>query len=160
MSIQRASAEIEKTIRKVFVWWKVFRCMPLQNPWRWQWRFWFLNASWLESWENYREFSIGIAQWLKRLWLTPWVLLARMPAPLTHSLPLHCSLRSRGPLRSFVRPLAHSLAPELIGKWFISMNRMHQFNDISNHSALLPLHKQWLPFSFPFSQENWFISPL
>ena len=31
----------------------------------------------------------------------------------------HCSLRSRTPLRSFVLSLAHSLAPELMGKRFI-----------------------------------------
>ena len=42
--------------------------------------------------------------------------LARSLAPLTHSLAPHCSLRSRAPLRPFVCSLAHSLAPELIGK--------------------------------------------
>ena len=36
--------------------------------------------------------------------------------PLTHSLVPHCSLRS------FVRSLAHSVAPELMEKRFISTN--------------------------------------
>ena len=35
--------------------------------------------------------------------------LTRPLAPLTHSLALHCSLRSRAPLRSFIRSLVHSL---------------------------------------------------
>ena len=43
-------------------------------------------------------------------------------APLTQSLAPHCSLRSRAPLRSFVRSLAHSLTPELMGKRFLSSN--------------------------------------
>ena len=47
--------------------------------------------------------------------------LARSLAPLSRLLPLHCSLRSRTPLRSFVLALAHSLAPQLMGKWFMSM---------------------------------------
>ena len=47
--------------------------------------------------------------------------LTRSLTPLTHSLAPHCSLRSRAPLRSFVRSLAHSLAPELMGKWFMSL---------------------------------------
>ena len=38
---------------------------------------------------------------------------ARTVAPLTHSFAPHCSLRSFG--RSFVRSLAHSLTPELLG---------------------------------------------
>ena len=42
--------------------------------------------------------------------------------PLTHSLVPHCSLRSRAPLRSFVRSLAHSVAPKLMEKRFISTN--------------------------------------
>ena len=41
---------------------------------------------------------------------------ARSLAPLTHSLAPYCSLRSRAPLRSFVRSLAHSLTPELVGE--------------------------------------------
>ena len=47
--------------------------------------------------------------------------LAHSLAPLTHSLALHCSLRSRAPLRSVVRSLAHTLAIELMGKRFMSM---------------------------------------
>ena len=43
-------------------------------------------------------------------------------APLTHSLAPHCSLRSRAPLRSFVRSLAHSLTPALMGKWFFFLH--------------------------------------
>ena len=46
---------------------------------------------------------------------------ARSLAPLTHSLATHSSLRSRAPLRSFVRSLAHLLTPELMGKWFLSI---------------------------------------
>ena len=41
--------------------------------------------------------------------------LARSLAPLTHSLAPHCSL-------------AHSLAPELMGKRFLSMKRMRHFS--------------------------------
>ena len=40
-------------------------------------------------------------------------------APLTRLLAPHCSLRSRAPLRSLVRSLAHSLAPELVGQRII-----------------------------------------
>ena len=43
------------------------------------------------------------------------------PHCLLHSLAPHCLLRSRAPLRSFVRSLAHSHSPELMGKWFFSM---------------------------------------
>ena len=51
--------------------------------------------------------------------------LARSLAPLTRSLAPHCSLRSRAPLRSLVRSLAHSLAPELVGQWniFVQFSR-------------------------------------
>ena len=38
-------------------------------------------------------------------------------APLTHSLARHCWLRLRAPLRSLVCSLAHSLTPQLVGKW-------------------------------------------
>ena len=48
--------------------------------------------------------------------------LARSLAPLTHSLAPHSSLRSRALPRSFVRSLAHSFAPELMGKEFMFMN--------------------------------------
>ena len=41
-------------------------------------------------------------------------------APLTHLLALHCSLRWRAPLCSFIHSPAHSLTPNLMGKW---MNR-------------------------------------
>ena len=57
--------------------------------------------------------------------------LARSLAPLTHSLAPHCSLCSRAPLRSF----AHSLASELMGKRFMSMNLMRRFHTISTHCA-------------------------
>ena len=40
--------------------------------------------------------------------------LIRSLAPHTHSLAPHCSLRSRAPLHSFVRSLAHSFAPPLV----------------------------------------------
>ena len=55
---------------------------------------------------------------------------ARLLAPLIHSLALHCSLCSRTPLRSFVCSLAHSITPELMGKWFMSMNWMRRFHII------------------------------
>ena len=50
---------------------------------------------------------------------------ARSLAPLTRLLAPHCSLRSRAPLRSLVRSLAHSLAPELVGQWniFVQFSR-------------------------------------
>ena len=41
-------------------------------------------------------------------------------APPPHLLALHCSLRSRAPLRSFVHSLAHSLTPELLGSRMIN----------------------------------------
>ena len=63
-------------------------------------------------------------------------LLASSLEPLTHSLRPHCSLRSRSPLRSFVRSLAHSLAPKLMGKKFLSIERMRRFHTISTHSAI------------------------
>ena len=44
---------------------------------------------------------------------------ARLLALLTHSLALHCSLCSRATLYSFVCLPAHSLTPELVGKWMI-----------------------------------------
>ena len=43
-------------------------------------------------------------------------LFARSLAPLTHLLAPHSSLRSRAPLRSLVRSLAHLLTPVLVGK--------------------------------------------
>ena len=45
--------------------------------------------------------------------------LACLLVPLTHLLAPRCSL---APLRSFARLLAHSLTPELMGKWFLSMS--------------------------------------
>ena len=42
--------------------------------------------------------------------------LARWLAPLTQSLALPCLLRFRAPLRSFVRSLAHSVAPKPMEK--------------------------------------------
>ena len=54
----------------------------------------------------------------------------------------HCLLRSRAPLRSFVRSLAPSLAPELMEKRFLSMNwmrRFHEFHTLSTHNALTHL---------------------
>ena len=47
-----------------------------------------------------------------------------------------CSLRSRAPLRLFVRSLAHPLTPELMGKGFMSMNGMRRFHTVSAHYAL------------------------
>ena len=41
---------------------------------------------------------------------------------------------ARAPLRSFVNLFAHSFAPEIIGKSFISMNWMLRFHTISTHS--------------------------
>ena len=50
---------------------------------------------------------------------------------------LHCSLCSRVPLRLFICLLAHSLAPELMGIRFLSMNWMCGFHSVSNHRVLL-----------------------
>ena len=78
--------------------------------------------------------------------------LTRSLAPLTHSLAAHCSLRSRAPLRSFVCSLAHSLTPELMGKWFLSKNLMRQFHTVSAHCALplLDSRSSLLGFFFSF----------
>ena len=65
--------------------------------------------------------------------------LARSLTPLTHSLAPHCSLRSRAPLRSITFSLAYSLAPELMGKKFLSMKWTRQFHPLSIHCAPLPL---------------------
>ena len=56
--------------------------------------------------------------------------LAHSLAPLTHSLAPYCSLRSRAPLRSFVRSLARSLAPELMGKIFLNESILYSFNPL------------------------------
>ena len=53
-------------------------------------------------------------------------LLASSLAPLTHSLPPHCSLRSRAPVRSFFFPLAHLHTAELMGKRLSSMSWMRR----------------------------------
>ena len=43
-----------------------------------------------------------------------------------------CALRC---VHFFVRSLAHSLAPELMGKGFLSVNRMRHFQAVSTHCA-------------------------
>ena len=60
-------------------------------------------------------------------------------SPLTHSLAPHSSPCSRTPLRSFVWPLAHSLTPDLMGKWFLSTELMRRFHIIETHCA--PPHR-------------------
>ena len=50
----------------------------------------------------------------------------------TSSFTSHSSLRPRAPLRSFVC----LLTPELMEKWFLSVNWMRRFPTISTHSAM------------------------
>ena len=64
--------------------------------------------------------------------------LLRSLATLTLLLAPHCSLCSRAPLRSFVRSLALSLSPELLGKRFMAMEWMRRFHIISTHCAMIP----------------------
>ena len=45
------------------------------------------------------------------------------------------SVHSPAPLRSFVRSFAHSLTPELMGKWLMSVNQMRPFHSILTHCA-------------------------
>ena len=62
-------------------------------------------------------------------------LFARLLAPLTRSLAPDCSLRSRPPLRSLVRSLAHfahSLARGKVNDW------MSQNDLVLSHSAVTP----------------------
>ena len=65
-------------------------------------------------------------------------LFAYLLPPLSHSLALFCSLRSRTPLRSFICSLAHSithsltrtLTPKLIKKWMIQCFIIRLFRSI------------------------------
>ena len=69
-------------------------------------------------------------QWLWNRRVEYWAicLLTHSLIPLTHSLALHCSLRSPAPLRS--------LTPEHLGKRIMSMNWMRRFYTVSAHSAM------------------------
>ena len=62
----------------------------------------------------------------------------------------HCSLRTACCLlRSFVRSLAHSLAPQLMGKRFMSLKLMRLFHAVSTRSAAVaPLPPSPL-YAFP-----------
>ena len=88
----------------------------------------------LPLWETFRT------QWFRTLWnrdvstgpLAPP--LARSLAPLTHSLAPHCSV-------------AHSLAPELMGKKFLSIKATRRFHTFSTHSARKLYHCSRATFS-------------
>ena len=61
---------------------------------------------------------------------------------LAHLLAPHYSLCSRAPLRSFARSLVHSLAPELMGQKFLSLNWTRRFHSVSSHCAMRTKRKE------------------
>ena len=69
--------------------------------------------------------SSAFTQWFRTSWNRDSSIgplahpLAHSLAPLTRLLAPHCSLCSSAPHHSFVRSRAHSLAPELMGQWWI-----------------------------------------
>ena len=71
--------------------------------------------------------------------------LARSLTPLTPSLAPYCS---RAMLCSFVCSLAHSLAPELMGKRFLSIKWTRRFHTVSTQSALYNYDLCHLGFSY------------
>ena len=69
---------------------------------------------------------------------------ARLLAPLTHLLALHCSLHSRTPLRLFVCLLAHWLIPKPMGKQWIDVYELnasipYNFNPKCVTDSVIPI---------------------
>ena len=92
--------------------------------------------------------------------------LLRSLVPLTHSLAPQCSLRLRTPLRSFVRSLAHSLTPELMGERFLDSST-HLYKRVcpSVHPSVRPLVRPSVrqsdrnSFFFQIRENTYFLIP-
>ena len=110
--------ESENTLKaswKIY-WWQIANSSDEESIlYRWGYIFWMaVLRAWIEQ-KSSRTF-FDSAQWLEWLWNR------RL-------------LQSRAPLCSFVRSLAHSLTPELMGKWSMFMNWPRRCHTLWTHCA-------------------------